>query len=348
LASGAAVVKRQDLIRKMAGTASRVGFFQLTRAFESLLGCEVGPAESPDSERVTFSHDPALAYPVSDVVSVEPGNTVQVTLSFLGLLGAASPLTPEWTDDVLLGDEEGALQAFYDLFHHRIATYLFAAWRRHSIEGAFDLEGRDILSARLRSMAGVDAWAAADTDPLPPMVALGLSDHQRGQPQTIDREVAEHLLVTLFPDWRVRLETSVNQFVTFTPAERARLGNQRSRLNGGLVYGDGCQDEAGLVRIHVGPVDANTYEALMPGGSAYVTLERIATRIFGATVDAELEVHLHRDHAPETHLGRPLGGRLGMDARYGNPRHSMLSVRVPLVAEAGKAHRVFVLPPEGA
>jgi type VI secretion system protein ImpH len=346
VASGATELKHRDLVQRLAKTASRMGFFELARAIGSLLECEVGIVDSPDLERVAFSHDPILAYPVSDIVTMTPTDPVEITLSFLGLLGTASPLTPEWTDDVLLGDDEGALRAFYDVFHHRIATYLFAAWKKHATEGAFDLRGGDILSTRLRSMAGVDAWAAADADPLPPMLALGFSDHQHGQPQTIDREVAERLLARLFPEWRVRLETQVSQFVTFTPAERARLGGRRSKLDGGLVYGDGCEDEAGLVRIHVGPVDRATYEALMPGGAAYATLERIAARVFGATVDAEIEVHIHRDHAPVTRLGRLEGGRLGIDTRYGTTRQQMLSVRVPLVAGATEVRRLFVLPPE--
>jgi type VI secretion system protein ImpH len=339
-------VKPYDLIGRISQTANRIGFFELTRALESLLGCDVGPADSPDLELVTFSHDPTLAYPVSDVASMTREDPVEVRLTFLGVIGTASPLTPEWTDDVLLGDDDGALQAFYDVFHHRIATYLFAAWRRHATVGAFDLQGRDILSARLRSMAGVDAWAAEDADPLPSMLALGFSDHQHGHPQTVDREVAERLLVRLFPDWHVRLETNVTRFVSFTPAERALLGRSRSKLDGGLVYGNGCDDESGLVRIHVGPVDANTYENLMPGGPGYVTLEQVAARIFGATVDPELEVHLHRDHAPVTRLNQSQGARLGTDARYGNPSREMLSVRVPLVAGGAAARRVFVLPPE--
>ena len=339
-------MKREDLLKRLSASAARFGFFELVRALGSALKSDIDAVDSPDLERVHFAHDPSLAFPVTDVVKVAQGDVVEVTTSFLGLLGNASPLSVEWTDDVLLGDEDGLLQAFYDVFHHRALAYLFSAWRALAAEGSFDLRGGDVRSARLRSLAGVDAWAPGEADPLHPMVALGLADHQHGQPQSIDEEAAERLLRRFFPDLSLRLETRVSRFIPFTASERARLGSSRAKLNGGLVYGDGCQDDAGAVRIHVGPVDAVTYEDLMPGGAAYVSLEQTAARVFGGTVDVELEVHLHRDHAPALKLGRREGSRLGIDARYGDPRHEFLSVRVPLIRGGHDLPRVFLLSPE--
>jgi type VI secretion system protein ImpH len=346
MAHGAAPLKPTALLKKIAAAGQQFGFFEAARILEAVLGSEIGPSDSPDVERVNFSHSLSLGYPTSDVIEITSGEGVDVTLSFLGLLGHASPLAPEWTDNVLLDDDEGALQAFYDVFHHRAATYLFAAWRRLTAEGSLDLRGADVSSKRMRSLAGIDAWAEDDgNDPLPPMVALGLSDFQRGHAQTIDRESTERLLERLFPGWGIRAEVGIKRFVSFTPREWAKVGSSRAKL-GMMVYGDGRDDEAGLLRIHVGPVDASRYEALMPGGTDYVALERAAARIVGNTVDLELEVHLHRDDAPTTRLGQRLGARLGVDARYGNPRNETLSVRVPLGQNGVETPRTFVFSPE--
>jgi predicted component of type VI protein secretion system len=179
------------------------------------------------------------------------------------------------------------------------------------------------------------------------MVALGLADHQRGQAQTIDFESAERLLQLLFPVWALRLEPRVRRSIAFTGEERAKLGVRNTKLDGELIYGRGCDDEAGLVRVHVGPVDQETYEALMPGGEQYDRLERIATRVFGGTVDVELEVHVHPDQAPTATLGASRGARLGVDARYATTAASGLSIRIGLVKGLVLAPRTFVLHSEG-
>jgi type VI secretion system protein ImpH len=340
-------MKGESLASRIADRAFRFGFFQLTRALEQALQCDATPADSPDAEHITYSQHASLGFPTTDVTSVVATEGAPVEVSFLGLLGTASPLSPEWTEEVLLADEEGALKAFYDLFHHRALSYLYLGFKTHAAEGAFDLEGRDPLSARLRSLAGVDAWAPPDDDALSPMTALGVADYQHGQPQTIDREAAERLLQRTFPDHRLWLETEIRRSIAFTEDERAKLGVRNSKLDGGLVYGARCDDSGGFVRVHVGPVDEPAYESLMPGGPSYIALERLASRIFGGSVDVELEVHVHEGAAPPTVLGGPRGTRLGIDARYEASKTEALSIRVPLVEGEVLPPRTFIAQDEG-
>jgi type VI secretion system protein ImpH len=340
-------MNRRTLTSRIAETASRFGFFELTRALEQALQCDATPGDSPQVEQITFNQHASLGFPTADVTTVTCEEGAQVEVSFFGLLGTASPLSPEWTEEVLLGDEEGALKAFYDVFHHRALSYLFLAWITHAAEGAFDLHWRDALSARLRSMAGVDAWAQVDDDPLSPMMALGVADYQHGQPHMVDRDAAEQLLQRTFPSYGLWLETEVERSVAFTTEERAKLGVRNSKLDGGLVYGSRCDDRGGLVRIHLGPVDGPAYEAMMPGGTGYVALERLACRIFGGSVDVEIEVHVLPTGAPATTLGAHRGSRLGVDARYAASLTQSLSVRVPLVPPGGSPRRTFVVQDEG-
>jgi type VI secretion system protein ImpH len=270
------------------------------------------------------------------------GEGGEVRTTFLGLLGTASPLTPEWTEQVLHEDDDGALRAFYDAFHHRALAMLYAAWKEHALEGGFDLAGTDALSQRLRALAGVDAWTDAEDEALPPMAAVGLADYQRGQPQAIDLPSAEGLLRRLYPSWDVRLKAAIARFVPFTERERTRIGRSRSRLGDTLVYGDGTEEAETLLRIRIGPVDGETYESLMPGGQDYADLVRLAARLFAGTLDAELEVHVAGKDAPTCVVGRSRGARLGVDARYAEDRSAPVRVRVRLLQNPSAARRVFV------
>jgi type VI secretion system protein ImpH len=334
----------KELAAELRASATRFDFFDLVRLLEHVLECEVGAIDRQSfQDAVTFLHAAELTFPPFDVAWLDfDGHSAKVGATFLGLLGTASPLTPEWTEEVLHGDEDGTLRAFYDVFHHRAYALLYLAWKEHALEGGFDLQGGDVLSKRLRSLAGIDAWGPAGGEPLSPMAAVGLADHQRGQPQTIDIQSAQALMRRIFPDWNVRLEPNVRRFVSFTPAERARLGVARSALGVNLVYGDGCQDLEGLVRIHVGPVGGATYRSLMPEGDAYPGLERLAHWIFAGAVDVELEVEIQSQDAPAFALGETSGGRLGIDTRYTAEKRAELHVRVSLTGDPANRRRTFV------
>jgi type VI secretion system protein ImpH len=333
------------LIDELLQEPGRFEFVELVRLLEHALSTEVSaPTREPTgSARIAFAHSPDLTFPVTDVASLGvEGGVARVGTTFLGLLGTASPLTPEWTEEVLDGDDDGALRAFYDVFHDRALTLLFSAWKVHALEGGFDLSGNDGLSKRLRSLAGVDGWTDAEDDALEPMAAVGLSDYQRGQPQAIDLESAEGLLRRLYPAWDVRLKGGVPRFERFTERERVRLGESRSRLGDTLVYGDGSVEAQTLLRIRIGPVDGKTYESLMPGGKDYGDMERLTRSIFAGALDVEIDVHVAAQDAPTCKLGSGRGARLGVDARYAVDRKAPVRARVRLVQDPSAVRRVFV------
>jgi type VI secretion system protein ImpH len=333
------------LLDELAQEPGRFEFVELVRLLEHALRTEIrAPGHEPaDSARIAFAHSPDLTFPVADVASLDAdGGIARLGTTFLGLVGSASPLTPEWTEEVLHDDDDGALRAFYDVFHHRALSLLFCAWKVHALEGGFDLSGNDGLSKRLRSLAGVDGWTDAEDDALEPMAAVGLADYQRGQPQAIDLESAEGLLRRLYPDWDIRLKGGVPRFEPFTARERARLGQSRSRLGDTLVYGDGSVEAQTLLRIRIGPVDGETYESLMPGGKAYGDIERLTRRIFAGALDVEIDVHVAAEDAPTCKLGGGHGARLGVDARYAADRNAPVRARVRLVQDPSAVRRVFV------
>ena len=96
------------------------------------------------------------------------------------------------------------------------------------------------------------------------------------------------------------------------------------------------------MRLLIGPVAAEVYESLMPGGEDYVRLERLTRQIFAGAVDIELEVQVAAEDATPCVLDRRAGGRLGIDTRYSADREAPLRARVRLLQDASAARRVFV------
>ncbi|WP_394822253.1 type VI secretion system baseplate subunit TssG [Pendulispora albinea] len=327
----------------LVAEARQFPFFALVRLLEHLLGTDIR-SEPP---AITFEHTADLAFPTHDVASLawdEGHAQARMAIQCFGLVGTASPMPLEWTEDMQHGDDEGALRAFCDVFHDRAIRVLFDMWKTRTLEGGFDREGRDPLSRGLRALVGVDAWAPEGTKkPLAPMVALGLADHQRGQPQSIDATSAEQLLRRLYPVWNVRLRCNVPRIVALTRREQSRLGSERSRLGIDVFCGHDAEDTEGLVRVHVGPLDGATYASLMPGEELHAELTALTLQLF--SVEAELEAKVADGDAPPCRLGAPTGARLGLDtyctADGASESGAFVDVRVKLDPNA--VTRTFVL-----
>ncbi|MGH7504403.1 MAG: type VI secretion system baseplate subunit TssG, partial [Longimicrobiales bacterium] len=121
-------------------------FFQAVRLLERLHPerAAVGDFVEPSTEVVHFGVNPSIAFPASDVFALatsEDGDApAHMTVNFMGLVGPAGVLPYEYS---LLATErrrakDGALLAFFDLFHHRIISLFYRAWRKYRFTADYE------------------------------------------------------------------------------------------------------------------------------------------------------------------------------------------------------------------
>lgn len=121
------------------------------------------PDEKPEQlyERLRFRSNPSLAFAKSEIASIEfveteRGKCAQITLNFLGLFGAASPLPSHYCEMVLEDtDEEGVLRDFLDLFNHRLQKLLYPIWKRYRYHIQYQSDLRDAFSKYMLSFLGL-------------------------------------------------------------------------------------------------------------------------------------------------------------------------------------------------
>ena len=237
------------------------------------------------------------------------------------------------SEDVLLGDDEGALQVFFDVFQHRAISLLYRAWRRYSPVAAFDGSGDDGFSKCLLSLVGVDAFSAYGSPrATAPLFALGLSDLSRCEPSYLDTVAIEAILGRLFPELSARVVVREPWCVRADDADLTRLGEAHSTLGVDAAYGDEALDVDGIVRITVGPVSRGVYEELLPGGARYRVLQPLLDEWLASRAKAELEILLPSAEAPALRLGEEFGGALGVDSRQATDA-AFVRVRVLLLAD---------------
>jgi type VI secretion system protein ImpH len=275
---------------------------------------ELGPARR---EAIRFVHDPDLVFHVADVTSITPRVLrdgvpfAEIKTSFLGLYGTVSPLASFISEDLIEAEsnDDKSLKAFYDVFQHRILSLLFRAWKKYRFAAGFRLDGSDMFTRRALSFVGVDA-RAVPKEGLPPLHLLALAPLL--SLQTRPARSLEIVLERLFPGTNIYTQSYIARRVMLKDDQVAKLGTQNCGLGVDLTIGRSVVDRSGRFRVGIGPVDYETFEALMPGGKHHPTLRKVIDQFSRGVLEIECEVTLAEHDAPRFELGRERGAKLGV------------------------------------
>lgn len=326
------------LIELLEREGQRFEFFRAVQLLHRLApgAVPVGEGGPAGQEPIRFAHDPSLTFHSGDIVKIEPrvvrdGHVfTRVTTSFLGLTGAASPLAPYMTEEVLRADaaDDPSLRQFYDLFHHRVLSLLFRAWKKYRFGAGFRSDATDPFTKRSLSFVGVDVAGALPKHGLPPgdLLALAPIISQRTRPARSLQVVLERL----FDGADVRVESFVARRVRVNEQERALIGIQNNVLGRDMTIGKTVIDRSGAFRVVVGPVGYDLFQAFLPGGQHHERLKRIVDQFSGGVLEPELELRLDKEAAPRFQLGRERGGILGKTTHLARADEKPMRVRVVL------------------
>jgi type VI secretion system protein ImpH len=148
-----------DVLRR----GRRLPFLVLVQLLEELVpaAARVGEDGPIYDEPVRFRHDPALSFHTSDITSVRrassPGGRgfIEVTTSFAGVTGSASPLPTTIIEEIAQADDEDSVQRdLVDGFHHRLLGLLYRGLMRADYARSFRRDASDRMSERLLLLAG--------------------------------------------------------------------------------------------------------------------------------------------------------------------------------------------------
>jgi type VI secretion system protein ImpH len=298
--------------------ATSFQFFQAVRLLEALQPqrAPVGHFVDPADEVVRFGVPSALGFPPSEIRSLEmpQDGQARMRVNFMGLVGPLGVLPHTYSLHVNERERarDGAMGAFLDLFHHRIISLFFRAWRKHRFTAA----GRsdpDRLREHLLDLAGIGLPSLQDRLPVPDdalIFYLGLLG-----PQARSAAALQQLLEDFF-DVPVEVEQFIGGWHTLSERDQCPVGEENgpaTRLGMGAVVGDEVWDPQSRVRLRIGPLTRSQYDRFLPNGSAYEPL-RSLTRFFSHDQhEFEVQLILARDEVPGCTLGaddedpQPLG-----------------------------------------
>jgi type VI secretion system protein ImpH len=294
-------------------------FFQAVRLLEQLLPdrAPVGEFADPGGEVVRFATPSTVAFPASQIQSLEEGEgdaPAHMVVNFFGLVGPQGALPLDYTLYAARRERAGdyALKDFIGLFEHRLISLFYRAWTKSHAALGTSSSTRDGASERAADRS--EDWLTRQLLSIVGMATPGLHGRQAIADETLlyyagllsvpsRPAVALEQLVSDYFDVPCEVEQFVGAWYPLQTSAQTALGDESAGLGVGAVAGDEIWDQQGRVRIRLGPLTRSRYDEFLPGGASHTSLQAL-TRFFGNDqFDFEIQLVLARDEAPLFRLG---------------------------------------------
>ena len=312
------------------------GFFQAVRLLERwFVQQEGGQAGDVLGRRVRFRNSLLLSFPASEIVqlqaveepasgsSAEPHTHrvqhVEITPSFMGLLGVAGTLPAFYTEMFArreLYQRDGGGRAFLDIFLNRAATLFYQAWRKHRLPVQFEGDRRNRFLPYVLALAGVgqsslrDRLHAGQGGVSDDTIAYfsGTLQTRPMSASAIQRVVSQYFGVD------VQLEQFVGRWYALPEEHQSVLGLANMQLGGGMVCGERVWQRDLRVRLTLGPLSHEQFRRFLPGGPAALALRELLTLLTGVSLEYEIRLALRAAEVKGLRLSEDQGARLAWDA----------------------------------
>lgn len=309
--------ERHPLVRLISAAPYEFDLFQVLHLIERLLpdAAAIGQSGPAPAEPVRLRPALSLAFPAGDLaearwLEASSGRHLEITLTFLGLYGADSPLPSHVTESLLAEQEEDErVRAFIDLFHHRIYSLLYRVWKKYRYYVTFKTSGDDPISQVVRGLLGIGTPKIDERMKVHPMRLFRYVGLLTQRPRSAGGLIGQ--LADYFQGIDFDIEQCVGRWVWIQPNDRNSLGVEKCVLGSNFLLGERIHDRRGKFRVKVGPVDFDDYVQFLPTGRAAADLSQIVSFYCEDPLEHDISVTLRGDEVPETPLGQPgILGRL--------------------------------------
>ncbi len=257
-----------------------------------------GPAEL---ESIRFKPSASLAFPVSDIVSIEKTRDLpprfEITTSFLGLYGSDSPLPDFYTEDIIRSDpEESHVKDFLDIFHHRILSLFYRCWLKYRYYIQFISEGKDENSQRIFDLIGIGTQGIIENFKIRPVRLIryvGLLSQKSRSASALESVLSDY-----FDGISVRIYQYIGRWVSIGEEDRIVLGSQNKQLGVNTTLGDRVFDFSGKFRISISISKYADYIKFLPEGENFQELVEITRLFLNAPLDFDEELTIPANEVP--------------------------------------------------
>lgn len=274
----------------------------------------VGATQRPADDPVRFCQSPSLSFASSTISGYQPAtgeHPAKLFINFLGLLGPNGPMPLHVTEYAMARQmaHDSVLSQFLDVFNHRMVSLLYRAWACTRQAVNFERgQAEDRFAFYMASLFGLGMPALRGRDAVPDLAKLHFSGRL-----ALQSTPPEGLAAILEDYFRVPadLEEFVGQWIKLPAEYCCRLGESpdTGMLGRTLIVGNRVWECQQNFRLHLGPMDFDDYQRLLPGGDSLDRLVDWVRNYAGDELAWDVQLTLKKEHVPPSCLGKV--GQLG-------------------------------------
>lgn len=295
------VSEERVLLPALLHDATRMNFMHFCELIELAAPNlpSLGSTDSLANEPVRFRSRARLGFPGKEIDAVEfnyddASKPAAIRTTFLGLYGVDARM-PSYFIDEVAQNRDGAepLSAFLDMFHHRIATQFYRAWRKYRFPAGFKKGGTDNVSRCLVSLVGLGIGHPAIEQTVGTrklLSMLGLASQR-----TRTAEGLAGVLQHAVPDATITVTEFHPVWIQLNEFEPTALGEN-------CVLGRGFYDRGNCARVVISPTTPESVLGLTPGRQMHSEIMALLRFYLGYESNAHLEMHVSPDLMPRADI----------------------------------------------
>lgn len=282
--------------------------------FQTLLELLQDSFAATKKTKIRFAADERLSFPPGDITSVtHDDEVVTITLGFMGLAGASSPL-PNFFIEHLAKKPDTVLSDLIAIFNHRIYALLAEVLQTHSLIQQVDnpdsqlMQRIALLLGKVQKSNNIEGHANSTHRMLGfPGVCRGRAP-SKGQLEAFLSDYFDRIPVTI-DEWVGSWQSVPGQNVLGKTGRPVRLGIDMMLGNRAWVVGD-------KIRITMGPLSRDRFTGFLPGGEQNEELKSVLNELLDRPLEYELVLLLNAFELSPATLG-DTSGTLGRTLRLG-------------------------------
>ncbi len=313
------------LIERLVNEFYGFSFYKAVHLLESLFPEKkrLGETPTPALEPVRFAVKPGFHFPPSDIGGVQQdgeGKRFKMEVAFMGLVGPSGVL-PQWINELAIQrnrNKDFSFTEFLDIFHHRLITLFYLAWKRHRFPENYLPGARDRLSRYMLCLIGLGTHGLTDHFNFP-LESLIFYSGLLSRPSPCVAAIES--TVRYFSGTAVQVHQFINRLVPIDIEDQTQLGSANGSLGVNAVCGSHAWESQTKFRVDIGPLRYRHFLQFIPSGKMLRPVFSLVRFMVGVEYEFDIGILLKRQEVPTCVLGMesPESPRLGWSTWVKHP-----------------------------
>lgn len=317
---------RSSIIESLEQHPEQYDFFQAVRLLQLSLreSGHVDP-ESALGEEISFFSSLSLAFPTGEIESLRikqaaivgesahsehlPSKRYRLSPTMIGLTGPMGALPVVYTQGLsaqVTIKQDSAAASFLDLFNNRLISLFFKSATRYSLPLQYEIKGRHAYLDHLHALAGYTPTRSSEPTIDEAFAQFGgLIQGQQVSGESLRQVISSYL------NEQVSVDQFIPEWFEIPDEQRTCLGGSFAQLGETTFCGARVLQIDSRIRLNIGPLSQDTYDALLPNGKMHLAMKQLLTRWCSPTTSIEVVLVLDKNSVHAAQLSNDSNRSLG-------------------------------------